>query len=504
MRRPAKYPLRARWAGLSALAVLAGTLGVYLSTLAPGLSWANHGADGGDLITAAATLGVPHPSGYPTYTLLARLFLAVPIGSLAYRANLLSAVCAAGAAAMVTLLVCRGSAAPRRFALVGGLVGGLAFGLSPVLWSQAVIAEVYALHALFVSLILYTLPLGGAWARRAGWDLLSGGLFGLALGNHLTTILLLPPWLFLSIWTGDGQRPAHLAERLALRLAGLAAGLLIYLYLPLSAGRHPPVNWGLPVDWPGFGWTVSGVPYHALAFGLPTGFVLNRVEGWASLIIAQFGLVGMVGAFYGLFFGEGHGARVKLITTWQALAFSVFAIGYNTADSYAYLLPAFMALAIWLGLGLASALASLGAVGPRQPARLVLVSGLILTLALNAVGQLPAVDASRDTAAEAFGQAVMQQAPPGALIFTHADQDTFAAWYYRFALAQRPDTAVVVEPLLEFEWYRTNLAASASGLIVPTQAAPSWRQALVAANRRTVCDTHPQAGEQVLTCQPRR
>ena len=40
---------------LCPLLVGAGALIVYLATLAPGLTWANNGADGGDLITAAVT-----------------------------------------------------------------------------------------------------------------------------------------------------------------------------------------------------------------------------------------------------------------------------------------------------------------------------------------------------------------------------------------------------------------------------------------------------------------
>ena len=368
---------------LSALVVGASALIIYLSTLAPGLSWANHGADGGDLITAAATAGVAHPSGYPTYLLLVRLFLAVPLGSLAFRANLFSAVCAALAAAMTTLLVNQCSAAPRRFALAGGLVAGFAFALSPVLWSQAVIAEVYALHVLLISLILLSLPLSGRPTApgHSGQDYVAGALFGLALGNHLTTALLFPPWLLFSMWAEGRWQP----RRLFRRLAALAAGLLVYAYLPISASRHPAVNWGLPVDWAGFWWVVSGAPYRALAFGLPSGYVLNRVSGWAGLIIAQFGLVGMVVAFYGLFFGQASNGRVKRVTGWLALAFSIFAIGYNTADSYAYLLPAFLALALWLGLGLASALAALGRFRARRPARLALAAGLVVTLAYDAV-----------------------------------------------------------------------------------------------------------------------
>ena len=77
----------------------------YSLTLAPGLTWANHGEDGGDLITAAATLGVAHPTGYPTYLLLAHLFQLLPIGNLAFRTNLLSALSAMGAAFVVRVII---------------------------------------------------------------------------------------------------------------------------------------------------------------------------------------------------------------------------------------------------------------------------------------------------------------------------------------------------------------------------------------------------------------
>ncbi|MGC8878576.1 MAG: protein O-mannosyl-transferase family, partial [Anaerolineae bacterium] len=56
---------------------------VYLITLAPSITWCNDGADGGDLITATVTGGVPHPSGYPTYLLLGSLFVHLPLGDLA-------------------------------------------------------------------------------------------------------------------------------------------------------------------------------------------------------------------------------------------------------------------------------------------------------------------------------------------------------------------------------------------------------------------------------------
>jgi hypothetical protein len=77
------------------------SLSTYLATLAPSITWRHDGADGGDLITAAYTLGIPHPTGYPLYVLLARLFTFLPWGGIAYRVNLMSAFFAAATVPLV-------------------------------------------------------------------------------------------------------------------------------------------------------------------------------------------------------------------------------------------------------------------------------------------------------------------------------------------------------------------------------------------------------------------
>src|SRR5512144_2730256 len=114
-------------------------MAVYLATMAPGFTWANGGADGGDLIAAAATGGVAHPTGYPVYLLLAGGFESLRIGTTAFRTNLLSALSLTGAALLLFAAVRRALGAlgfwPRT---VGALVAGFAFGLAPLAWSQAV------------------------------------------------------------------------------------------------------------------------------------------------------------------------------------------------------------------------------------------------------------------------------------------------------------------------------------------------------------------------------
>ena len=50
----------------------------YYVTLAPTITWEHEGVDSGDLVTAAYTLGVAHPPGYPLFILLAKLFTSLP------------------------------------------------------------------------------------------------------------------------------------------------------------------------------------------------------------------------------------------------------------------------------------------------------------------------------------------------------------------------------------------------------------------------------------------
>ena len=180
--------------------------------------------------------------------------------------------------------------------------------------------------------------------------------------------------------------------------------------------------------------------------------------------------------------------------------FSLFAICYGTPDSYANLAPAFLGFAVWIGLGVATALAGLPArLAGIEPA---IVCVALLTLLANAGQHLPQVDASRDMQAETFGRAALAQAPPRALIFTQADRDTFSLWYFHFAAGLRPDVSVLVEPMLVFDWYRANLRATYPGLHVPESTPGSWRAAVGAANPdRPSCETQLEAALPVV-CGP--
>jgi hypothetical protein len=435
---------------------------LYARTLAPGLTWAHNGADGGDLLTAALTHGVPHPTGYPAYLLLLTSALKLVPGEPARIGNWLSAVSAALAVALLTDLA-RRTLIGQRWQSIGALAAGLIFATSPDLWSQAVITEVYTLNALVAVALLWLM---WRWREAAvaglrAWPWLTGAglVLGLGLGNHLTLALVLPG-LFVWMWP---LRRAVLRQgswqTRILPLAGLALGLATYVYLPWAASRVPPVNWGNPNTPEGFVWLTTGAIYRDLVFGVPPDYLPGRLVAWATEAGRQFG-GGVWGALIALL-GLWRLERVDRAWWWAtllvALAYTAYAIGYNAADSYVYLIPTWTMASLWFAQGVAWIAQILAA---WRGQRWAIASLIVLAVGLPfiaAARHWPQMDLSSDHAARDFIEATLAAAAPSAVILVDGDEPTFALWYARYGLQQRSDLTPVNVHLYDFPWYQASL-----------------------------------------------
>jgi len=444
----------------------------YSLSIAPSLTWAHFSADGGDLISAAITGGVPHPGGYPLYLILARGFQFLPIGDLAFRTNLFSAVCTILAALLLyAYLLHQLRDHPLRQWI--SFLAALAYGLAPLVWGQALVTEVYALHNLLMMLCLHALSLKESnlneWAR--------GFVFGIAATNHLTAIMMFP----LLALGSDGKllvSPAVLLKR----FSGVAVGLSLYLSLPLRAYFDPPVNWGNSSTLEGFFWLISGELYRQYQFSLPLADVIQRLGAFAGFLLNQYTGLGVLLGIYGLISQPPR--RVLIPTLWMATVFLLFAIFYGSSDSQVNLLPVWMAFVIWIAYGLQDIFSGL----QDRPKLSISLAGLLFaTLMIRIPFLFPSVDASKDFRARDFLNHAAQVIPQNSLVFVDGDEQIFSLWYLQFALNQRLDLAIIAEGLLPYKWYRENLQYTYTYLNMPPKDKPQLSDFAASNSGRAIC-----------------
>ena len=462
-----RFALGAAWvAALSAL-------WVYARTLSPTVAWVNQGEDSGDLLAAAATLGIPHPTGYPLFTILGRVVSLLPLGTVAFRINLVAALAGAASVFFLARLVqelCASredseSPNPRTgdtlVAALASAGAALAYAFSRGAWSQSVLAEVYTLNAAFFGAVLWCL----ARAERTSslrHLCLAAFLFGLGLTNH-RLLLAAAPALLLVTWRFVLQHRIGKAGLVLLPLLVVWGGTL-YLYLPVRAWAGPEFSWGVPTTPGRFWWMVTGAQYGqhffergfaaTLAYLAPGRLVLDF--GWGLAAI----LAGVVGAVVA-------GPRRAWLVWATAAACLIPLAVYSIPDDAGYWMPLAFSVAALAGAGWGSLAVKAGA---RAPAARIALAALALGAAAYALpAHWGAVDASRDLRPWLYARRNLEAVEPNALVFSEYDGRTFALWFYKATEFRKthPDVAVVYKYLLVWPWYQHHLARRYPGLSIP-------------------------------------
>jgi hypothetical protein len=409
---------------------------LYVITLCPTV----YVEDSAEFATAAAVFGVPHPPGYPLYTLLAGVFARlVPIGGVALRCNLFSAVCGAGTAGTVWLLL--------RWAAVGRLAAFAAtvcFAAGRSFWSQALAAEVHTLNGWLLALTL----LCGWQALRAPSRVtfaLAALTLGLAIGHRNLNLIFVAP-LAVVLVRASGKTDKRFPLLLAAG-AGLLASALVYLYLPLAARRDPPIAMGAPVTLGRF-WSVISARTYVRHLG--TGALATDVgRCWAFLrgLPANLGVAVLAVPSGIALLRRRKDPTTFWVVAWMAASCVVFAVFYNVLDVASYFIPAYLALAIAAGLGLQS----WSDRWPRLTGPLAVASLAGVFLGFSSV------NLRGTTLAGDFGRQLLESSPPRAVVISFSDTETHTLAYAQAVERRRPDVIVVSANEID-DWYVEQLA----------------------------------------------
>jgi hypothetical protein len=395
---------------------------LYLRTLAPTI----YNLDSAELTTAAATGGLVRATGYPLYLIIGRAWSHLPIGDVGYRMNLLSAVCGA-----LTLALAERSL--RRLGVgVWARLSALALlAVAQFFWALALIAEVYTMHTAILAAVILALL---RWAEQPtpGRLALATFLVGIGFGNHVATVLAAPGcvWFVLATDPRQALRPRSLATA----AAGLAAGLAVYLYLPLLYRTDPAFNYAghfdasgrfEPVDLAtlqGLWWLVSGKAFADVMMAYATPELVREVGHFGAELVRAFMIIGIGPGLVGIAVAW---RRSRAVGGMLLLVFAVsagFYINYRVVDKDTMFLPAYLIWALWVAIGYqwlidwaGEPTATTRTTGNRTTERIlkVIMAGAV---AFAVTWNWPLVDLSNDWSARTRGEKILELAQPHALI----------------------------------------------------------------------------------------
>jgi hypothetical protein len=454
--------------------------------------------DSPELTASAWVLGVPHPTGYPLYLLLTRIMQALPLGTVAFRAHLLSALLTASACTLLYLFLCRILQSHYRNSLwlttFPALLSVFTFRLTSIVWDQAQISEVYPLfNLLFVSLLML-LPYIQQKKQGAGAFLLF--LIGLNLIHHRLAVFLILAtgllWLYLNMTdksyrTSNSALPGSVSSIYLLQCGCiLLLPFLLLLYFPLRATHDPPVNWFDPDTLTQFQQLISGGQYSTiLQRGILTLFTYFHFPWVLYCLFLPF----MLFSFSGLLALGGFIPLYRRIP-WLAvftlglyLVYQCFLMIYPVGDWSTFLLPALILLTIPTAFAAAALLDLLQKQAVKQS--IIAITKTVLALiALTPLLTTPEISVYQSNWSAIFPKSLQQACQRFALVhFTAttdyatqvwqwtpwnsaiisglfeltADNEYYPLLYQQVVERRHPDTPIIGSGFLLYDWYREQL-----------------------------------------------
>jgi len=329
-------------------------LAIYLLTICPTV----YVGDSGEIITAAYYLGIPHPPGYPLFCMLGKLFTFLPLGTIAFRVNLVAAFF--GSLTVVVLFLTL-STFFTSFTLVT-FFASLIFAFSKTFWSQNLIAKggLYSLNTFFIILIIYLLYSLNLKLIKKRVILISI-ICGLSLANHNIiaplTLLFFGYLLWISYTKDKKNLFSYLLSFFSLTIL---VAFLTYLYLPIRSSTNPPIDWGHPANFWNFLNHILRKQYLTIS-STPRSIELftKQIINYLNLLIAQFTPFIVWLCLPGIFACYRWDKKMFLLfvlififTSLGLILMTNFPVtAYDTYIHEVFFIPSYLIVSIWIFFG---------------------------------------------------------------------------------------------------------------------------------------------------------
>jgi hypothetical protein len=450
---------------ISILVILFGVGYCYWSTHASTV----YGGDAGDLASAIITHGIPHPPGYPLYTLLGiDLMMFIPNKTAAWKIIFLSHI-----PALVSLIILFDTLVLMTKRLYSSLVAVCVLAFLYPFWLYASVIEVFALNNFFIAFLLWNFIRWMIIKEKKYWY---AGWFTLGLSlTHHHIILFFVPVIFTIIF--------HKHQQLTFKMICYGAilfliGLLPYLYIPIASVHNPAVNWQGPPTIQNFIDLVTRAGYGTFKAG---GFaadhpVLRLLDVYAFLdfVYKDFRPLGVVIIIVGLIsmWKRDKNIFLPIATGIVSYMFFLFYASFPLVDNFLlatyerFVQPLYVLLCVVIAYGIQQSIDSIAdmlkKIVNKESSLLVWSIMLVFIVYPLGVGYLNYYkihSLSDDRTAERLGEDILNSVPGNSILFVTTDTPLFNSQYDYYAEKKWPDLIFIHYTKLYTDYYRQQLSA---------------------------------------------
>ncbi len=438
------------------------------------------GGDSPEYSVVSRTWSIPHPPGYPLYSLLLNLIrILFPFVPEYIRNNLFSII-----PTLLTALIIYKTLEmllKNRTIALAAIIFYLS--LFPV-WLYAEVPEIFAINNLIISLIIYSV----LRYRKSGknrYRYLCFLLIGLGAAHHQTFIFFLPGLIFLI-----GNKRWEFVKNGFLRNIAMALlGFSFYIYAPIASFFRPPIDWEYASSLAGFIRLVTRSSYGT--FQAYAGSVPNLINQMADLLSAclfllqDFKPLGIIFIFLGLYFMHkkaGNFFRYVLTTLIIYIFFlfiSDFSIDNNfiSATYERFMIAFYLILVFPFAFGLKFFFDKYESIVIKYIAntQLKLLTKVVLYVFIAAIigigfheslvkiSTVPHINQFDE-----YAKNLLATPEPQAIVAINGDLSYFTSSYYYTAQKYRSDLKIIFIGLLSRDYYNNYIKSKYPGVIIPS------------------------------------
>ncbi len=402
---------------------------IYFWTLLPDVGfW-----DTGEFQTIPYTLDIAHPTGYPTYILLGKIFLSIfPFGTIAWRMNLLSALLVSIGIFIFSKIIYK--VTKNTFLAIAA---SLFLSVNPYLWPLATRAEPHALHFIFTVLVLF-LSLKTIEEKDSHILPVISLLIGLSLGNHMMSLFFIPILVILSFFLIRKYSFKETYKNILLSIVCLLVGFSIYALLPLISSYKESLTVSYQINnIENFRRHVLGEDFQGIMNVWAKGNFTESIKFYLSLLEKSFPFFFWTLCVLGIVIGFIKNKTYNLILVWIFISTLYFGLTYQNAIIERYFVPSFAIVVIWLSMIFSNSFKEKGLFAQKLLS-LIFIFLFLYSFKLN----LKENNQSQNYHARDWGMSVLSTIKSESTVFSWWSYST-PLWYLQKVEKNRTDVEII-------------------------------------------------------------